>query len=190
MRLCSFAAQLHIITLQQLREFAFFSVCTYIWFASKKQFLVAIYITTINTRYGNWIARNRQSRSYIYHLSKSTSSIIYYTYFVDLFSNFNLGNIDVFVYFYFLLFSSLTLYLSSFFSALFSNKKTSFVVSIAIPTKFSLKKSDILPSCTSMPSCFSSSRSFCISSLSSLISLAFASSLTTALQTICFARSA
>lgn len=47
-----------------------------------------------------------------------------------------------------------------------------------------------LPSCTSIPSCFSNSRNFWISSLSSLISFAFASSLTTALQTICFALSA
>lgn len=46
------------------------------------------------------------------------------------------------------------------------------------------------PSCTSMPSCFSSSRRRWISSFNSLISLALASSLTTALQRMAFARSA
>lgn len=46
------------------------------------------------------------------------------------------------------------------------------------------------PSCTSMPSCFKSSRRRWISSFSSLISLALASSLTTALQRMAFARSA
>lgn len=48
----------------------------------------------------------------------------------------------------------------------------------------------VLPSWTSIPSCFNNSRNFCISSLSSLISLALASSLTIALHTICLALSA
>ena len=52
-----------------------------------------------------------------------------------------------------------------------------------------LKKSN-LPSSTSMPSAFSKSLNLLISSFSSRISLAFASSLTTALHTICLARSA
>lgn len=47
-----------------------------------------------------------------------------------------------------------------------------------------------LPSSTSIPSDFNKYRSLCISSLSSRISLALASSLTIALHTICFARSA
>lgn len=57
-------------------------------------------------------------------------------------------------------------------------------------TPATTKRYNILPSCTSMPSARSSSRSFRISSLSSRISLALASSLTTALHTICLARSA
>lgn len=47
-----------------------------------------------------------------------------------------------------------------------------------------------IPSCTSIPSDFNKSRSLWISSLSSRISLALASSLTIALHTICLARSA